>query len=311
MSLISIGFAFGTEIPIWLVFAIVSSAFCAIVIVLDAHCVDEVFDHPLVGIVTSGMTVLMAIPLLSVGLLFSPLAPMSVTTVALCALTGFLFIASQGFYFQSLATAESGIVAAYWNLIPLLLIVVSFVLFGEVLTLASYTGAGIIIISSVAICLLDGNQKSRWSTFGMMFAGALLQVAYFLVQKHVFNRCPVYQAFLLISLSMGLSGVSTLLIPGCRLIFRKNWPRIRTSLRFLFAIEVTNLVAIGTTHYAVSFGIPSLVSAVEASIPGCTFLISMVLFASTGKYGEEEARNHLLGKLLLVCVMVFGVWLLS
>ena len=57
--------------------------------------------------------------------------------------------------------------------------------------------------------------------------------------------------------------------------------------------------------------LPSLVSAVEASIPAYTFLLSLMLFAATRKYGEEEARHRLPAKLLLVAAMVFGVWLVS
>ena len=145
----------------------------------------------------------------------------------------------------------------------------------------------------------------------MMFAGAWLQVAYFLVQKHVFAQCPVYQAFLVITLSMAVAGISPLLIPRFRRVFRGNWPRIRPALRFLFGIEVANLIAVGTSQYAVSFGTPSLVSAVEASIPAYTFLLSLVLYAATRKFGEEEARHRLPAKFLLVAAMVFGVWLVS
>ena len=49
----------------------------------------------------------------------------------------------------------------------------------------------------------------------------------------------------------------------------------------------------------------------EASIPAYTFLLSLVLYAVTRRYGEEEARRRLPAKLLLVAVMVFGVWLVS
>ena len=106
----------------------------------------------------------------------------------------------------------------------------------------------------------------------------------------------MYQAFLVITLSMAVAGISPLLMPRYRRVFRGNWPRIRPALRFLFAIEIANLIAVGTSQYAVSFGTPSLVSAVEASIPAYTFLLSLVLYAVTRKYGEEEARHRLLAK---------------
>ena len=107
------------------------------------------------------------------------------------------------------------------------------------------------------------------------------------------------------------AGLSPLLLPKCRRIFRCNWPRIRPVLWLLFAIEVANLIAVATSQYAVSYGTPSLVAAAEASIPAYTFALSLVLFAVTRKYGEEEARQRLPAKFLLVTTMVFGVWLVS
>lgn len=298
------------EFPIWLAFALISPAFWAIVHVLDSYCVDEVFDHPWVGIITSGLTMLAALPFLAVGLVFTGVGPMSAEAVGLCILSGFVFMASQLLYFQALAITESGIVAAYWNFIPLFLPIVSYLLLGEVLSGPRYAGAAILIVSSVAFCLLDG-LESRWSSFWMMFVGAWLQVAYFLLQKRVFATCPVYQSFLVITLSMAMAGVSPLLVPRFRRVFRGNWPRILPAMRFLLGIEVANLIAVGTSQYAVSFGTPSLVSAVEASMPAYTFVLSLVLYAATRKYGEEEARHSLPVKLLLVAVMVFGVWLVS
>lgn len=299
------------EFPAWLAFALISPLFWAIVHVLDSYCVDEVFARPWVGIVTGGLTMLVALPFLSIGLAFTPVAPMSASTIALCVFCGVVFMVSNLLYFQALAITESGIVAAYWNFIPLFLPVVSFLLLGEVLSGAQYAGAAILVASSVAFCLLDGNLESRWSSFWMMFAGALLQVIYFLVQKQVFAQNPVYQSFLVITLSMAISGMTPLMARRFRKVLRGNWPRIRPALKFLLVIEIANLVAIGTSQYAVSYGTPSLVSAVEASIPAYTFVLSLVLYAATRKYGEEEARQGLPAKLLLVAAMVFGVWLVS
>ena len=298
------------EFPIWLILALISPAFWAIVHVLDSYCVDEVFDMPWVGLITSSLSMLTALPFLSGVLPFTTVAPMSGDAVGFCILSGVLYMASQLLYFHALATTESGIVAAYWNFIPLFLILASNALLGEVLSGAQYAGSAVLIASSVAFCLLDG-LESRWLSFWMMLAGALLQVAYFLIQKRLFASCPVYQAFLVTTLSMAITGLSPMLLPRFRCLFLDNLPRIRSSIRLLLGIEMANLAAVGTSQYAVSFGAPSLVSAVEASIPGYTLLISLILYATTRKYGEEDAKSWLSVKLLLVGAMVVGVWLVS
>jgi uncharacterized membrane protein len=297
--------------PTWLAFALVSPAFWGIVHVLDSYCVDEVFDRPWVGTITSGIAMLIALPFLSVGLVFSETSPMSAGSVWLCVLSGFVFMASQITYFRALSFSESGIVAAYWNMLPLFLLIVSYVVWGERLTAAKYVGSGLLILSSISFGLLDGNIEYRWQPFWLMFTGAWLQVAYFLILKHVFAISPVYQAFLIITVSMIVAGLSPLLLTHFRSVFHANWPRIRPAISFLVAIEIANLIAVGTSQYAVNYGQPSLVSSVEAAIPAYTFVISLILYAVFRKYGEEEARHHLPLKLLLVAAMVFGVWLVS
>ncbi len=58
-------------------------------------------------------------------------------------------------------------------------------------------------------------------------------------------------------------------------------------------------------------GTPSLVAAVEGTISGLTFLLSLALFALSRRYGEKEAGRRLVLKLVLVAAMAFGVWLVS
>lgn len=295
----------------WLFLALISPIFWAIVHVLDSYCVDNVFDRPWMGIITSALTMLLALPFLAIGLVFTELGAVSLSSFGLCLLCGTLFMISQLMYFKALSISESGIVAAYWNFVPLLLPVASFFVLGEVLTVAHYLGAAVLIATSVIFCLLDGNLEARGKSFALMFIAAICQIGYFLLQKEAFAACPVYEAFLLITLAMILAGLAPLLKPVCRRRFRGNWPRIKPVWPFLLLIEVANLIAIGTSLYAVSFGSPSLVAAVEASIPAYTFLLSLFLFAVTRHLGEEEARHWLPLKLCLVGFMVFGVWLVS
>jgi drug/metabolite transporter (DMT)-like permease len=299
------------NIPLWLSFALASPAFWAIVHVLDSHCVSEVFQRPWVGIITGAMATMAALPFLAIGLAVTPVESMEYSTLGWCIVCGVLFLASQYFYFESLSISESGIVAAYWNFIPVVLMAVGLLFYGEVLTIFQYLGAAIILLCAVAFCVLDGTEGSRWSSFFMMLIASSMQVAYFLIQKEIFAVAPVYQSFLVISLSIALSGVFPLLIPKCRRIVVENWPHIKPLYGFFFAIEIANLIGIGTSQYAVHYGTPSLVSLVESSVPAYTFVLSLLLFAITRKYGEEEAKSQLVQKLFLVFFTLVGIRLLS
>lgn len=299
------------EIPIWLAFALASPAFWAIVHVLDAYCVDRIFERPWMGLITSGLCTLAILPALWLILAVEGIEPMGWKNIFQCVACGILFVASQRLYFQALSITESGIVAAYWNFIPLLLPVGSYLLWGEWLTWRQAGGSALLVAGSVAFCLLDGNLQSRWSAFGLMLSGGLLQVAYFLIQKELLSQCPPFQAFVVISTSIGVVALTPLLARPVRSAFASNWPRIREAYGLLLIIEAANLIAVATSHYAVNHGIPSLVAAVESTIPGYTFLFSFALYATTGKWGEQEARDHLFLKLALVVLLAIGVWLVS
>ncbi|MFM8172995.1 MAG: EamA family transporter [Pirellulaceae bacterium] len=299
------------DIPIWLAFALASPAFWAIVHVLDAYCVDRIFERPWMGLITSGLCTVAILPALWLFLAVAGIEPMPWKNICQCLACGILFVASQRLYFQALSITESGIVAAYWNFIPLLLPVASYLFWGEWLTWQQAGGSAILVAGSVAFCLLDGNLQSRWSAFGLMLSGGLLQVAYFLIQNELLRECPAFQAFVVISTSIGLVALTPLIARPVRSAFASNWPRIRAAFGLLIVIEAANLIAVATSHYAVNHGIPSLVAAVESTIPGYTFVFSFILYATTGKLGEREAREHLFLKLSLVLLLAFGVWLVS
>lgn len=288
-----------------------SPFFWAIVHVLDAYCVEELFDRSWVGIFTSALAMLVVFPLLAIGLFIRGFSAMSTEMVALCGLSGVVFMSSQILYFKALESTESGIVAAYWNIIPLILPVLSYLLWGEVLSKTTYAGIGILIVSSVLFCLLDDNHGARWSSIGWMFLAAWMQVFYFILQKHIFDHCEVYQGFLVITLAMAITGITPILFDAQRRVIRSNMVRIWPVFWLILLIEVANLIAIATSQFAVNLAAPSLVSAVEASTPAYTFVISLSLYHLTKRYGEANAKRALAPKIFLVSIMVLGVWLVS
>lgn len=299
------------SIPLWLILALISPALWAVVHVLDAYFVRDVFEQPWIGLVTSGFMLLAALPALSAALFFTGVKPIAWDVAVLAVLAGVAFMVGQVLYFTALRTSEAGVVAAYWNMIPMALPIVSFFLFGEVLTPLMYAGIVVIVSSSVGFCLVDGTHESRWKTFWLMALGAALQVAYFLLQKEVFESCPTYQGFLIITASMAFVGLTPLLKKDRRRIWRSNWPLIRPAIGFLLFIEVVNIAAVGTSQFAVEAGSPSLVSAVEATMPAYTFFLALLLFRWTKSMGDEAAGRRFPLKIALSIVMGVGVWLVS
>ncbi|CAA9889743.1 EamA-like transporter family [Candidatus Methylobacter favarea] len=295
----------------WLFYALLGPPFCAIVHVLDSHCVENVFDRPFMGVITGSVASLVILLAVSFAMPFAIWQLPGPDVVVLALLAGGLIQLSQAFYFKALQYSEAGIVAAYWNLIPILLPLTSYYLFDEVLTLWQYAGIGILIFTSVCFCLLDSCLKGRWYSFMLMLAACMVQVITMLIQKTVFEQGEFFICFLIVMIGIIGSGVLPLLIPDIRKALGNNMPTLRPAIPMLIGIEAVNWVALYTALRAVDLGEPALVAAVETTIPGYTFALTLLLVATTKRFDNKEARQQLPLKLALVALMTVGVWQVS
>jgi len=295
----------------WLFFALLFPFFFAVVCVLDSYCVEKVFDRAWMGVITSSLASVAAFLLLPLALPFSVWGKPTGEIIVLAFLAGALTQMAQALYFQSLAYSEAGIVAAYLNLVPVILPVVSYALSGQAFGTWIYFGIALNIAASVWMCLLDSNFQARWKSFFLMLAGCFLYAAGVLVEKYIFDYVPVLEGFLLITAGIVLSGSLPLAWPQVRLAFRKNITALRPAIVILIGIEVVNLLAIYFRHRALSLGDPSLIEAVATIQPGYTFGLSFLLYIIAPRFGDPQAKEKLWLKLLLVAAMVGGVRLVS
>ncbi len=295
----------------WLLFALLTPLLFAIVCVVDAYCVEDVFDHPWMGFVTSAIaSAVLCVPLVVLLLLSNwEMPPMHIALMALGA--GCLIQLSQLLYFQALKYTEAGIIAAYWNLVPVLVVFLSFFLFRERLQGNEYLGIALLIAASVVFCALDSNLEMRGKSFLLMAAASALQAAMFLIEDAVFEAIPYATGFVLITIGLAVTGILPLLLRAPRQAFVRNLPRLKKAAGILLGIEVINLFALATSQRAVDLGVPSLVAAVETTIPAYTFILSIAMLSILPAFGDIESRKHLPKKIGLVGLMSAGVYLLA
>lgn len=291
----------------WLFFALLAPLFFAMVHVIDSYCVEEIFERPWMGVVTSSfasLVVFLSVPFVA------PFVSWEIVpwAAALAFFTGILIQISQGFYFQALSYSEAGIVASYWNMIPTMLPIFTFFLFGRTLELQQYTGIVVLIASSVIFCLLDTNLHWRWFSFFLMFCASLMQVFSYIIQDIVFDSAPFFISYLFIIGGIIFTGILPLSFFRFRKLFIKNTVVVSATSIFIF-VEILNLLALISAEKAIDLGRPSLVAAVETTMPAHTFLLALLLVFITHRFGDPRAKHKIFAKLSLVGVMVFGVWL--
>jgi drug/metabolite transporter (DMT)-like permease len=293
----------------WLVFALLCPLLFAVVCVMDSYCVEKVFERPWMGAITSSLA--SALVFLIAPLVIGEWQPPGWKITALALLAGTLTQSSQALYFQALAWSEAGIVAAYINLVPVILPVVSYLLFNQAFGWWTYVGIALNIVAAVWMCLVDSNLEARWKSFFLMLVVCLLYSGGVLLEKHIFDCVPVLEGFLLITTGIVISGALPLAAPDIRQIFTSNMTALKPAIFTLLVIEIVNLLAIYTRHQALSRGDPSLTEAVATIQPAYTFALSFLLCFVAPRFGDPQAKEKLWLKLLLTGAMVIGVRLVS
>jgi uncharacterized membrane protein len=299
--------AFSNQHVMWIQFALFSAFLWAIVHILDEHCVDKIFSKPWVGVVTSSgisVGILLLIPFFHVSIIIP-----NWQILLICLITGAIIQLSQLFYFHALDCSDSGTVSAYWNLTPIFLPFISYWLFGYLINGNSYIGITLLVAASIGLCLID-KFSGKWNTLFLMSIAAGLQTVVVLLEKYIFDRTDFLGAFLAITVGIMISGLASLMIKKVRLILFQDWFKIRKALPILISIELINWAALYTGQTAVKLGVPSLVSAIEASTPAFAFGISLVI-AILQRRTDIDTNRKLSIKWGFVGLMMMGVWLIG
>jgi uncharacterized membrane protein/uncharacterized membrane protein (DUF373 family) len=291
----------------WIQYALFSSFLWAIVHILDEHCVDNIFSKPWLGVITSsGISagIFLLVPFLNM-----PIIIPRWDVLLICLFTGAVIQLSQVYYFRALDCSDSGTVSAYWNLTPTFLPVISYWLFGYIITGNNYIGIGLLLVALIGLCVID-KFESKWDTLYLMSIAASLQTGVVLLEKYIFDRSQFFGAFLSISMAIVMTGLFSLGMKEVRVSLVKDLPKIKKALPIFIIIELINWVALYTGQSAVKMGVPSLVSAIEASIPAFAFGISLTI-AMLHHQVEVETKRKLPIKWMMVGLMMIGVWLIG
>jgi uncharacterized membrane protein len=295
----------------WLFFSLLSPLFWAIVHVLDEHCVDTLLARPWMGVVTSALASVIVYVPLAVLLSFTQWELPSWPLILLGFAIGALIQLAQAFYFAALSHSEAGIVAAYWNLTPAFLPVVSFLLFKQILGPLEYLGIVILILSSTWMCLLDSNVTTRLHPPALMTVASAIMVAVFLMENYLYRHSFFLISFLFVMTGLIVTGVMPLAFTRVRGSFRASLHTIAPAWKIFLGIEAANLLALTSSQLAMKLGIPSLVSAVQTMVPVYTFILSLILFNRTERFGAAETLDKLPWKISSVFLMIIGVLLVS
>ena len=307
----------------WIQYALFSSFLWAIVHIFDEHYIYCIFSKPWLGVVTSSdisAGIFLLVPFLNI-LTIIP----QWDVLLICLFTGAIIQLSQVYYFRTLDSSDSGTVSADWNLTPTFLPVISYWLFGYLITGYNYIGIRLLLMASIGLYAID-KFESKWDTLYLMSITASIQTGVVLLEQYIFDllkaalryRSDCFGAFLSVTTGIFITGLFSLGMRSVGVSLVKDLPKIKQALPVFIIIELINWVALYTGQSAVKMGVPSLVSAkrkrddksFEASIPAFAFGISLVLAMLTHKV-DPETKRKLPVKWTMVSLMMVGVWLVG
>ncbi len=295
----------------WIIFALGSSISFSIVHLLDSYCVGSLYNKPYIGIIVSALV--SSLPFAAIPFLHFEIVRdlFNSKIVLLGILSGILIQASQLLYFQSLKYSEAGIIAAYWNMVPVLLSIFSFTIFGVFFSVKQYSGLIFVICASIGICRMDSNMRSRWNSFLLMLNASLLQVVAYFSQSNLYLTASFVTGFFSINLGFFLFGICMLFIRKFRQEFMANWPILRGSLWLLLLTEIFNLLSIALREKAIQSQQVALVAGILATIPIFTFIFG-VLYSFIFPRSKYLVVNHYFKtKLALSSFAAVGIYLIS
>ncbi|MFA7681898.1 MAG: EamA family transporter [Candidatus Peribacteraceae bacterium] len=297
----------------WLIFAILAPFLYAIVHILDNYCVKDIFNKPWLGMFTSSISTLVILLLLCPILI--PLTDFwywgSLNIIFIACASGLLAQLGYGLYFTALSKSETGIIAAYSNIIPALVALWGFVFFGQLLKPFHYIGILILIICSASFYRIDSKENAKLQALILIIAASILQSWEYIIDDHIFSVLPFSQGIFFIAIGMVIGGLSPLIFSKTRNIILEELPLLVHRRKTFVGIEIIDIFALLSAEKAIELGNPALVSSLESALPAFVFLISLFLFYIGHTPVKKVIKQNFIIKIMLVVFMVIGVRLIS
>ncbi len=295
----------------WVFLALAAALFFALVHIIDEYCVDEIFAYPWLGVITSALASLVVFIPLPFIVPFTGWEWPKISILIIALFAGILIQISQLLYFNALAKTNAGIVAAYWNMIPAMLPILSYVFLNKILSPNQYSGIVLLIFASNIMLLSDHNIETRASAFLLMTGASLLQSISYLLQDYIYENTSYIVGFVFFTIGIISVGILPLGIPYIRGKFFQSAHRLAGVIRVFLIVEILNLIALAFAQKSIEQGSPALVAAVETTIPGFTFLIGIMCLPFLKMSYDKNIVCNLGRKLSALSIMIVGVYMVS
>ena len=302
---------------LWLILSLFAALGWSIASFFDNYATDVVFraKTPQAMKILNGIVYLV---LAAIMFFVAPPEQIELWQAALLLLSGVVTSSASIFYYQGLKTEEATSATIYYQLIPVLYLIIGWIFFNETISLQQFLGFFIILSAPIIVIFSRKRPKSRRKEVaaGLFFLiYTIMAGASGLLSTEVGKDMNYQTVFFYFILGRGMMDI---LLYLCNKSWRQRILYImrRKKKQFLAATLSGTLISLaGEFAYRQSLilGVTALASVVaNASQLVITFILGIVLSLIWPKFGREKLKRHVIvAHLIAVVLCVVGVIILQ
>lgn len=292
----------------WMFFALLAPVVYTIVIFIDKYILSrEIRDY-------SGMPIFTALTGFFAGVACFVIAGYPVLSFydgLIVLATGILTVWGLYFYFQALAQDDASNVIVFFQLIPLLVLIMAYIFLGDVITWKQMVGFVVILMSVLMVSIKDGKKDVRLSrTLALVFLVDIFWSAASVLMKYAVDTNSFAAIISYESFGVTLGGVLLYVcFPSIRAGFYKNISSLHKRVfGMLFVNEALFILSKSLAYYAYSFGPAALVSVIGSTQTFFGIVLGWILTIMMPKvFCEQIRRQTLIRKMLAAAVLSVGI----
>ncbi|MBD3310251.1 EamA family transporter [Candidatus Woesearchaeota archaeon] len=292
----------------WVLLALLSYAIWAVCNILakvirDRHIRSSFSYTVLVGFI--GLVSLAVIP-------FTKFSIPPPGYLILAIITGMLYFLAILPFLKALSMEEVSRVIPLWQMKPVFVLVLAWVLIGERLAAWDYAGFALILAGGMIIQTrtFKGLLRPGKAFYLMLFSSIVFAIIYTLV-KYLYLHIPYAEGFVFTRIGTFLASVLALaFFSKQRKKFTKTVREVRArSGMILLSTEILNIIAVGISYYAITLGPISIISVFEGFQPAFVLLYAIILSVWFPEMLREHIdRKTLLTKIAAIALMTTGLY---
>jgi drug/metabolite transporter (DMT)-like permease len=298
-------------IPSWVLLTVLSQFFFTVSVFIDKYLVSGRFkDWKPIPIYTSLVNgVLGTVIWVALGF---PIPPMHDLIIVL--LTGALTIIGLATYYAAIFNEQATNIIIFFKMEPLMVLILSTLFLGELLTVQQLIGFVVILISGVAIALEGSLKNFRLSKgFYLIMLTNLFWALPSILFKYASQSTSFWKLANYESWGFFIGGLLLLVVKSMRDAFLLHVRSVsKSTIGVVATNEVVYLLARLINYYAMTIGIVALVSVLGSTQVIWGLLFGLVLGTlAPAIFKEDISKSGLTKKLVFTSTLIAGVLLVS